>query len=115
MVVALAVSVALSAVMLLLDNSESKTISKQKEEARARVARWYTLGEPNQNYQVLLREAEQAHSRGDNKLERRRYRQVLDMLKDERKNEIKGLTGSLSGEPPNDRHLEEQLSILLTN
>ena len=60
-------------------------------------------------YQVLLREAQQAYTRGDQKTQRSNYRKVLDMLRAERGFEDKGLTGSRSS----DEDLKEALSVLL--
>ena len=60
-------------------------------------------------YQLLLREAQQAQSRGDDKTERKRYHKVLDMLRAERGAEERGLTGSRS----KDKELEEAISVLL--
>jgi hypothetical protein len=71
---------------------------------------------PLEPYQILLREAKQARSRGDIEAERARYRRVLDMLHAEGKNKFKGLTGVPGGSvPPNDEHLERRLSTLLAD
>ena len=61
-------------------------------------------------YQVLLREAQRAYTRGDYKNERKHYRKVLDMLRAERGPLEKGLTGSRS----RDKKLEKAISVLLS-
>ena len=63
-----------------------------------------------QPYEVLLREAQRAHTRGDYKTECRNYRKVLDMLHAEGIFELKGVTGTRS----RDKALEEALSVLLS-
>ena len=60
-------------------------------------------------YQVLLREAQLAHSHGDFETERQRYRRVLDMLRAEHGADEKGLTGSHR----RDKELEGEISVLL--
>ena len=66
--------------------------------------------EPRKPYQIYLREAQRAHSRGDGTTERQLYRKVLDLLRTERARYDDGVTGS----PGNDKKLEEQISILLS-
>ena len=56
-----------------------------------------------------LREAQQAHSRGDRATERQRYRQVLGLLRAERRSKYENVTGT----PGSDEQLAECLSILL--
>ena len=48
--------------------------------------------EPPKEYQVLLRRAQQAYSRGDRESERRNYRQVLKLLHAEERSQFVGLT-----------------------
>lgn len=61
-------------------------------------------------YQILLRDAQVAHSSWDFKTERECYRQVLDMLRAERGPDRNGLTGSRR----RDKKLEKAISILLS-
>ncbi len=61
-------------------------------------------------YQVLLREAQREHARGDHKAERQQYRKVLDLLRAERGGTQRGLTGSRS----RDKELEKHLNVLLS-
>ena len=70
---------------------------------------------PLEAYQLRLRQALQAHSRSETAQEQRLYRQVLDMLKREGKNEDTGLTGAPhdAGDPPNDIDLERWLNRLI--
>jgi hypothetical protein len=60
-------------------------------------------------YQLLLREAQRAHTRGDVKTERANYRKVLHMLRAERAPDERGLTGGSQ----RDRKLEEAIAVLL--
>lgn len=62
-------------------------------------------------YQMLLREAQRAHSRSDWKQERALYRKVLDLLRAEPRTPEKNLTGT----PGRDDELERQLTILLSD
>lgn len=65
---------------------------------------------PPADYQMLLREAQRAHNRGDLKTERELYRRILLLLYANRdRAPYEGLTGSAA----RDRKLEEQLRILL--
>ena len=65
--------------------------------------------EPLHPYQQRLREAQWAHTRKDVATERRLYREVLALLRAERKKSERGLTGSRS----RDIDLEELVSVLL--
>lgn len=65
---------------------------------------------PPADYQMLLREAQRAHNRGDLRKERELYRRLLLLLYAHRdRAPYEGLTGSAA----RDRKLEEQLRILL--
>jgi len=66
---------------------------------------------PHYPYQMLLREAQRAHSRRDWKQERALYRRALDMLRAQPARPGKNLTGSAE----RDRILEEKLTILLSD
>ncbi|MCS7237380.1 MAG: hypothetical protein NZ899_03815 [Thermoguttaceae bacterium] len=64
---------------------------------------------PRQAYQLLLREAQRAYARGDYKREQELYRQVLELLRQERPRHL-----SITGSVQRDRRLEELLIILLS-
>lgn len=86
---------------------------QQRQQARRVIETEYFReldeGVPPRPYQLLLREAKLAHSRGDFQRERQMYRRVLDLLRAYPKPE-KGITGS----PERDEELERQLIILLS-
>ena len=125
----LALSVVMSVALALIDTQpEGATIRQQKAAARIAIERNY-FGQRNsvlplEPYQVLLREAQRAHSRGDTKEERKLYRQVLRMLRAERaslsdtsgqrwqlSDSAQGLTGSRT----RDQELEQHISLLLSS
>ncbi len=64
--------------------------------------------EPLVAYQLLLREAQRAYTRGDKQAERDAYRSVLRLLRAER-GRFEGLTGS----PKSDEDLENHITIIL--
>jgi hypothetical protein len=66
--------------------------------------------EPREPYQILLRDAERAHGRGDARKERELYNKVLDLLRAER-----SPFASLTGTRARDQRLEEQVIILLSD
>jgi hypothetical protein len=86
---------------------------RKKEEARQRIEREYFSDmdspEPRKEYQVMLREAQQARARGDVKRERELYREVLQKLRAERGPFDRGVTGSQD----RDRTLEQLIETLL--
>lgn len=117
---ALSISVALSILLVMVDfGSPRASSSQEKAKARQMIQDDYIADQehftnpesapPLEPYQVYLREAQRAYSRGDRKTERQMYRKVLNLLRAER-DEFGGLTGS----PSNDQTLEEQISILLS-
>ncbi len=117
LVAVLAVSFGLTAAMLLLDTESRRTESELKAQARDDLALHYTRSyrrlEP---YQEQLRQALQFHNQGKYAEERGCYRRVLDLLHEEHRENLKGLTGVRHGtSPPNDEHLESLLSQLLSN
>jgi DNA-directed RNA polymerase subunit RPC12/RpoP len=61
-------------------------------------------------YQIYLREAQQAHSRGDRKAERQYYQKVLALLHAENAARERGLTGSHG----RDKELETRVVLLLS-
>ena len=113
---ALSMSVVMSVVLALVDvDSPQPARVQEKERARKTIEEDY-FGSGNLDnkdlapHQVLLREAQRAHARGDVKTEREHYRKVLNMLREERGTHEKGLTGSRS----RDKDLEEAISVLLS-
>ena len=112
---AIAFSVIASVALVFLP-SESTDEGKgaEKQQARKEIEENYFAGMDKEArlepYQILLREAPLARSRGDFKQERRSYRKVLDMLRTERGKFDKGLTGS----PARDETLEKLITTLLS-
>jgi hypothetical protein len=105
-------STVVSVFLLLGDVPGQKSIESRHAEARQQLAAYYgTNAAALAPYQVLLREAQQAHSRGDRGTERQRYRQVLALLRAERRSKYESVTGS----PASDEQLAESLSVLLGN
>ena len=115
MIGVLSLSFGLSVLMLFIDTTPGSGEAPTKAQTRRLIERSYIAQEPPlEEYQLLLRQALQAHTRGDTVRERRIYRRVLDMLHAEGKNKFKGLTGVPDADqPPNDRDLEELLSTML--
>ena len=112
----LSVSVVLSIVLATIDlGSPATPQSERKEQMRYLIERDF-FGSGNidnralKPYQILLREAQRAYTRGDYKTERENYRRVLGMLRAERGADRKGLTGSRR----RDKKLEEAISVLLS-
>lgn len=110
----LAASLGASVLLILVPTDATPpTRLEQQREARRIIETEYFReldeGVPPRPYQLLLREAKLAHSRGDLRRERDLYRRVLDLLRAYPKPE-KGITGSRQ----RDEHLERQLIILLS-
>ncbi len=119
LLVLLCASVTLSAIMILMDieGPGGSRAAVRRDQAREVIAREY-LPPPEElaegalrlePYQVVLREAIQAHRRGDRRTEEARYLEVLKLLRAERHPDSRGLTGSRA----NDVRLEEQIALLL--
>ena len=112
----LSMSIVLSVVLVLLDVvSPTATGSQYQDAMRRKIEAKYFGSEGMENrapepYQVLLRDAQRAYTRGDRKTERADYRKVLEMLRAERESYEKGLTGSRS----RDKDLENAISVLLS-
>jgi hypothetical protein len=98
--VALALSVGMSLLMLVVDFEPSAVSQEQRGSARQLIVRFYGTDEDNlEPYQELLREARLARSRGDIAAERRAYAQVLSLLNAEDiVQSFSGLTGD-RGDP----------------
>ena len=62
-------------------------------------------------YQLLLRDAQRAHTRGDKNTEAALYRRVLGMLRVEGRRELQ--RDSLTSRAEHDRELEQAISIVL--
>jgi len=106
----LTMSVALSIGLVFIDDQpQGKSLNEEKKRA------WYEIEEkyfshldaaaPLQRYQVYLREARQAATRGDRRTEMDRYRKVLDLLRAERGGHERGLTGSRERDTKLERHI----------
>jgi len=109
---AVVASTVISVILLVGDPQGSESVSSRRAQARHDLAIYYgSEAVQLRPYQVLLREAQQAHSRGDFATERQRYRQVLALLRAEGRNQYIGLTGT----PKDDEELARLLSILLAN
>lgn len=106
-----ALSFASSAVMLLIDFDPTPRDIRNQAEARAKLRDFWEAkpGAAVQPYQFELRQAQQAHSRGDYAAERAGYRKVMNRLLAEDRNPYVGLTGS----PTRDLELQSHLSLLL--
>lgn len=110
---ALCLSVLVSITMVLIDVDSPQTDrSREQTQARWTIEReYFSHLDPNQPlvaYQLLLRDAQRAHARGDQQAERDAYRRVLRLLRAER-DRFTGLTGS----PKSDRELEELITTIL--
>jgi hypothetical protein len=123
LVLVLALSFIASAVLLFLDTESRRTESLNRSMARQELADYYARAaspsHPLEDYQQRLRKALQAHNQGKYADELGYYRQVLNMLRDERiqndRTAVTGLTGVRKGStPPSDEHLESLLSQLLS-
>src|SRR5262249_8240374 len=105
-------STVVSVFLLLGDLPGQKSVESRHAEARQQVTPYFgTDAIALAPYQVLLREAQQAHSRGDRATERQRYRQVLALLRAERRSKYESVTGT----PRSDEQLAECLSTLLSD
>jgi hypothetical protein len=109
--VAIAGSTVLSVFLLLGDAPARKSLQSRTAEVRQEVAGFFgNDAAALRPYQVLLREAQQAHSRGDHATKKQRYRQVLALLRSEKRSRYENVTGS----PGDDERLAELLAILLS-
>ena len=110
--VAVVGSTVLSVFLLLSESPGKKSAVSQQAEVRQQIASFYGAdGSTLKPFQVLLREAQQAHSRGDRAMERQKYRQVLGLLRSEKRSKYENVTGT----PSDDEKLAQWLSILLSN
>lgn len=119
----LGLSMGLTMLMLFTDVGGFGSTAEAKANARTEIMAYYGKdNEPLKHYQESLREAQRAHSRRDYEGERRAYRAVLAQLRSEAKDKVSrytGLTGRIDYDPSDidkksDKHLEEQIGILLS-
>ena len=113
-VLALAICLSLlasGAILLMLGPQASKK-QKRIEDTRVAIRTYYQI-RPDQElkpYQMELRHAQLAHSRGDYRTEIRAYETIMARFRSEDLSEFIGLTGS----PLADAELQKYISILLT-
>lgn len=100
-----------SGVMVLMFGMPSTDSRKTVAEARENIRQFYEVrvDEELKPYQIELREAQLAHSRGDHQAEIAAYQSVLARFRAEDRNQYTGLTGS----PTWDAELEDLVTILL--
>lgn len=108
-------SVVTSILLATVDLSPtSSSQNRAKQTARQVIETEYFANldspEPKDPYQILLRDAQRAYARGDDREERLLYNRVLDLLRAER-----GPFDSVTGTRSRDQRLEEQILILLGN
>jgi hypothetical protein len=113
---ALCFSITLSVILLVFEPAETTSNTAAKVQARREIQRNYIGTGPDlKPHEKRLREAMSAFHRSDHATERRLYREVLNMLKDESLRGAAGLTGPKTAlRPPNDRHLEQQIATILS-
>jgi hypothetical protein len=117
LIAVLTVSFALTATILLLDTETRRSESERQADARYELSVHYSQSARRlEPYQEQLRQALQFHNQGKYSEERNCYRRVLDLLHEEHRDNLKGLTGVRHGDvPPSDEHLESLLSLLLSD
>lgn len=108
----LAFSLLASVGLLLLDVNMLDLSSRDRAAARVEIQRFYgEEGKSLRLYQIHLRQASQAESRGDTNRARIEYRKVLDMLRAEGNDRtLTGVTGSRD----EDRELERLIGVMLS-
>jgi hypothetical protein len=110
MVGVLCLSFVISIALLLVD-FDSPSGNSQQVLARRRLAEFYQQTEgPLAPYQQYLRDAQRAHSRGDEQTERQMYRRVLQLLRAEGRSRYASVTAT----PSEDRELEKLLATLMS-
>lgn len=114
---AMALSVALSAALLLVDFEPSHHSQSDRAGARHEITGFYGVpGESLRPYQRLLREAQLAYARRDYRTEVQAYRDVLAMLNSEDYNHPADptRTAALTGDPKRDQRLRELIAVLIS-
>jgi len=104
-------SILSSALIFLFASQQSVTSQAELDQARAEIAMYYhtRIDVDLKPYQLELREAQLAHSRGDRKSEIDAYRKVMKRFHREDRNQFVGVTGS----PTADQELERLVSTML--
>lgn len=106
--VALGLSMLLSMWMVLADLGPDSGAPSERETARRKLATYFqNSGAPLEPYQLLLRDAQRAHSRDDDEAEAAFLRRVLSMLRTEAR------TNSLTDSQVGDKELEQTIAELL--
>lgn len=118
--VAIGLSFGMTILMLFMDVGSLGNSEAKKAEARKEIMEYYgSEKETPKPYQVHLREARLASSRGDQSGEQQEYRKVLSLLRSEYKDRLYGgLTGrreydESSADKKSDQRLEELIGTLL--
>ncbi len=113
LVFALIASLGLSGLMLFTDFEPGASNTDRTRQARSAIEQQFfgDTTKPLVPFQVLLREAQQAHSRGDRRAERETYQRVLELLRAEQRIGFSSVTGS----QVEDKRLEELISELLND
>jgi hypothetical protein len=114
--VAIGLSMVMSVFLGMYDLSPVEPGADAKSVSRATIRRFYLRPDEEESlqpYQLLLRDAERAHSRGDDAIAAAKYRQVLRMLRIEGRPE--GRLPSLSDTKQSDQELEHAISTVLRN
>ncbi len=97
--------------MLLMFSAPPSNGKTKIAEARQKIQQFYEVevDEELKPYQIELREAQLAHSRGDHAAEIKAYQSVMARFRAEDRSQYTGLTGS----PSWDNELEDLVSVLL--
>jgi len=106
-------SLIVSGLILAFGDIQPKVDQRVLENARQELTRYYSVrvDVPLKPYQIHLREAQLANSRGDRDAEVAAYRKVMQQFRAEDRNQFVGVTGS----PTADAELEHLVSIMLGN
>jgi hypothetical protein len=102
----------LSSLAMLFAEADPPSVSElSKADAREEIVRFFgSDGKDLESWQRRLRAARLAHSRGDDEMELRRYREVLAALKSEDLDSHIGITGHLS----HDEDLKRLIGIIIS-
>ncbi|MSR59824.1 MAG: hypothetical protein EXS05_19670 [Planctomycetaceae bacterium] len=124
LLLAIGASLLMTLGMLFMEGEGYGDNTRSKAEARSKIEKYYGSEKDNlKPYQIYLRQARQARSRGDIAAEQFEYRQVLNLLHSEANEKLyryTGITGRLDydqgdADQMSDRHLEEQIAVLLSD
>lgn len=115
LIVALVVSVSMSVLLLFIPTQGRSSQTDVADSIAALQEHYIGSRQPLEPYQLLVRKAIQAENKGDLRTAIGVYRELLQMLHEERPNENQGLTGPrYSNREPNDGQLESHLRVLLS-